>query len=143
MDIALPPAHPLVVHAAVVLLPLVALGAIVIALSSRARRRYGSLLAIGAVVAAGATIGARLSGEVLAGTTTGTGTLGAHMFWGLIAPWPAAVLAIAVIGLMLASRREGGPFLLITRIVTVIAAAASLVVVVITGHLGATAVWVG
>lgn len=35
------PLHPLVVHAAVVLLPLAALGAIVIAVSERARKRYG------------------------------------------------------------------------------------------------------
>lgn len=96
MEIAFPPLHPLIVHAAVVLLPLAAIGALVIVVWGRARERYGSLVAVGAIAAAGAVIGARLSGEVLAGATTGTGTLGAHMFWGLIAPWPAAALAVAV-----------------------------------------------
>lgn len=139
----MPPAHPLVVHLAVVLLPLVALGAIVIVLSRRARERYGSLVAIGAVVAAAATIGARLSGEALAGTTTGTGTLGAHMFWGLIAPWPAAALALSLIGYLLVARSQNLPLQRALGVVTVVIAVAALGVVVVTGHLGATAVWVG
>lgn len=179
MEIALPPVHPLVVHLAVVLLPLVALGAIVIVLSRRARRRYGSLLAVGAVVAAAATLGARFSGEALAGTTTAGGTLGAHMFWGLIVPWPAVALAISVIGFLLTSRgggaprtppapdggppagnahrsartasadegapgpRFGGPVQTTLGVLTVVLALASLAVVIVTGHLGATAVWLG
>ena len=143
MEIAMPPAHPLVVHAAVVLLPLVALGAIVIVLSRRARERYGSLLAVGAVVAAVATIGARLSGEALAGTTTATGTLGAHMFWGLIAPWPSTALALALIGYLLAGRGTNRPLQLTLAVATVVLALGSLTVVAITGHLGATAVWIG
>lgn len=183
MEIALPPAHPLVVHAAVVLLPLMALGAIVIVLSARARERYGSLVAAGSAIAAAATIGARVSGEALAGTTTATGTLGAHMFWGLIAPWPATALAVAVIGFLLVTRgsrtgtvpdvpegtplsvalAEGAdvlpkasstdrgtsgqgtkrPLQVALGVVTVAVALASLAVVVVTGHLGATAVWVG
>lgn len=137
----MPPAHPLVVHAAVVLLPLVALGAIVIVLSRRARERFGSLLAVGAVVAAVATIGARLSGEALAGTTTATGTLGAHMFWGLIAPWPST--ALALIGYLLAGRGTNRPLQLTLAVATVVLALGSLTVVAITGHLGATAVWIG
>ncbi len=158
MEIQLPPAHPLIVHLAVVLLPLVALGAIAIVLSVRARRRYGSLVAVGAVVAAAATIGARLSGELLAGATTATGTLGAHMFWGLIAPWPASALALAVVGFLLVARGSGTSGTIadvppgqgtkrlsqtILGVVTVVLALASLTVVAITGHLGATAVWIG
>ena len=138
-----PPLHPLVVHGAVVLLPLAALGAIAIAVSGRARKRYGSLVAVLAVVAFGAVLGARLSGEQLAGTTTGTGTLGANMFWGLIGPWPAAVLAVAVVGLALADRGRKSPVLTTFAVLSIVAALASLAVVVWTGHLGATAVWVG
>lgn len=144
MDFAgFPPLHPLVVHGAVVLLPLAALGAIIVALSGRARRRYGSLVAVGSVVAFGAVLGARISGEQLAGTTTGTGTLGTHMFWGLIGPWPAGLLAVAVVGLMLADRGRKGPVFTSFAVLSVVAALASLAVVVWTGHLGATAVWVG
>ena len=143
MEIAFPPLHPLIVHAAVVLLPLAAIGALVIVLWGRARERYGSLVAVGTIAAAGAVIGARLSGEVLAGTTTGTGTLGAHMFWGLIAPWPAGVLAVAATGFVLTARGGKGPLRLAFAVTTAVAAVVSLVVVIITGHLGATAVWVG
>ncbi|MGC3955123.1 MAG: hypothetical protein QM804_12915 [Propionicimonas sp.] len=143
MDIALPPLHPLIVHAAVVLLPLTALGAIVVLLSSRARERYGSLLAVVALVAVASTFAARFSGEALAGTTTGMGTLGAHMFWGLIAPWPAAALAVTLIGFLWASRGNRRALRLTLGILTALAALASLAVVVITGHLGATAVWIG
>jgi|CXWJ01.1.fsa_nt_gi hypothetical protein len=156
MEIAFPPLHPLIVHAAVVLLPLAAIGALVIVVWGRARERYGSLVAVGAIAAAGAVIGARLSGEVLAGATTGTGTLGAHMFWGLIAPWPAAALAVAVTGFVLVARRAGTAaaagspagqtrtvLQTVLAIVTAVAAVVSIAVVVVTGHLGATAVWVG
>lgn len=139
----MPPAHPLVVHLAVVLLPLVALGAIVVVASSKARERYGSLLAIGSVVATAATMGARFSGESLAGTTTATGTLGAHMFWGLIAPWPALGLMLTLIGYLLAARGSNRLLQRVLGAVTVVLALASLAVVVVTGHLGASAVWVG
>lgn len=138
-----PPLHPLVVHGAVVLLPLAALGAIVIALSSRARERYGSLVAVLSLVALGAVVAARLSGEQFAGTTQGTGTLGAHMFWGLIAPWPATALAISTIGLVLAGRGQNRPLLITFCVLSIVSALIGLAVVVVTGHLGATAVWIG
>ncbi|MDQ7992651.1 MAG: DUF2231 domain-containing protein [Propionicimonas sp.] len=138
-----PPLHPLVVHGAVVLLPLAALGAIVIALSSRARKRYGSLVAVLSVVALGAVIGARLSGEQLAGTTQAQGTLGTHMAWGLIAPWPATLLAVASVGLVLVSRGTSRPLLLTFCVLSILAAVVSVLTVVVAGHLGATAVWVG
>jgi len=138
-----PPFHPLVVHGAVVLLPLAALGAIVIALSSRARKRYGSLVAVLSVVALGAVIGARLTGEVLAGGTQATGTLGSHIAWGLVAPWPASLLAVSTIGLLLAARGRSRPVLLTFCVLSIVAALAGIVTVAVTGHLGATAVWVG
>lgn len=138
-----PPLHPLVVHGAVVLLPLAALGAIVMALSSRARKRYGSLVAVVSVVALGAVIGARVSGEQLAGGTEATGTLGSHIFWGLIAPWPASLLAVATVGLALADRGRKGPVLSTFAVLAMVAALVSLAVVAWTGHLGSTAVWVG
>jgi len=137
-----PPFHPLVVHGAVVLLPLAALGAIVIALSSRARKRYGSLVAVLSLVALGAVIGARLTGEVLAGGTQASGTLGTHIAWGLVAPWPASMLAVSTVGLALVGGRSR-PVLLTFCVLSIVAAVASIVTVMVTGHLGATAVWVG
>ncbi len=138
-----PPLHPLVVHGAVVLLPLTAVGTIVIGLSARARKRYGSLIAVFSVLALAAVVAARLSGEQLAGGTQGAGTLGSHMFWGLIAPWPAALLAVATIGLVVSDRGRRTPLLTAFTVLGIVAALASLAVVGWTGHLGATAVWVG
>lgn len=135
------PLHPLVVHAAVVLLPLAALGTLVVAFSGRARKRYGSLVAFGSVAALGAVIGARLTGEQLAGTTVGAGTLGLHMTWGLIAPWPAVALAVGTVALALAERGRSRGLLLTSATISVLAALASLAVIVVVGHSGATAVW--
>ena len=60
------PVHPLVVHAAVVLLPLSALALIAIIIVPRLRRPLGWLTMAGLAVGAGAAIVARLSGEQLA-----------------------------------------------------------------------------
>lgn len=135
------PLHPLVVHAAVVLVPLAALGTLLVALSARARKRYGSLVALGSVVAFGAVIAARVTGEDFAGTTTGSGALATHMYWGLLAPWPTAALAVTSILLALAGRGSNRRLILVTGILAVVAALASLAVVVLVGHSGATAVW--
>jgi hypothetical protein len=136
------PLHPLVVHGAVVLLPLAALGALVIAVSARARKRYGSLVVIGAFVALGATIGARVTGEALnGGTQAGAGALGTHVTWGLLAPWPAAALAVTSLVLVLAARGKSRPLLVTSALLTVVSALASLAVIVVVGHAGATAVW--
>lgn len=136
------PLHPLVVHAAVVLLPLAALGALVIAVSSRARKRYGALVVFGSFVAAGAVAGARVTGEALnGGTQAGTGILGTHITWGLLAPWPAAALAVSSLLLVLAGRGSNRPLLLTTAVLTVLSALAGLAVVLVVGHSGATSVW--
>ncbi|MGV8907630.1 MAG: DUF2231 domain-containing protein [Propionicimonas sp.] len=137
------PLHPLVVHAAVVLLPLAALGALLIAVSKRARIRYGSLVVVVAVVATGAVVGARITGEALNGGTQGTGILATHITYGLLAPWPAGALALTSLLLVLAGRTKSRLFLLITAWLTVVSALASLAIILVVGHAGATAVWAG
>lgn len=135
------PLHPLVVHAAVVLLPLAALGAIVIAVSARARKRFGWPVVIGAITAAGAAVGARVTGESLAGGTTGgTGALATHMTWGLLAPWFAGGLAVATLLLVLGGS-SSRPLRITMSLLAVIAALAGLAVIVIVGHSGSTSVW--
>lgn len=136
------PLHPLVVHAAVVLLPLAALGTLVIAVSARARKRYGSLVVLGAFVALGSVIGARITGEALnGGTTPGTEALGVHVTWGLLAPWPAGALALTSLFLVLAGRGKSRPLLITAVALAVVSALASLAIIVVVGHAGATAVW--
>ena len=57
------PLHPLIVHATVVFVPLSVLGALVVVLFPAARRRYGSLVVITAVVATVITVLAEESGR--------------------------------------------------------------------------------
>ncbi len=135
------PLHPLVVHAAVVLLPLAALGALLIAVSKKARTRYGSLVVVLAVVATGAVIGARITGEALNGGTDATGILATHITYGLLTPWPAGALALSSLLLVIAGRSKSRPFLLTAALLTVVSALVSLAIIIVVGHAGSTAVW--
>lgn len=146
MDVFGIPAHPLIVHAAVVLVPLAALGALALMLVARWRRTYGWLTATFAVAGFAAALAAKSSGEAFAAERgmAGTPRISAHEAWGGWAPWPALVLAIGVVALVwLTARPEPrrGPMVWTAVALTAAGALASLVVVAITGHLGATAVW--
>lgn len=57
------PIHPLIVHAAVVFVPLLVLGAALYAVAPRLRSRLGWAVTLLAVVAPGATLIAKLSGD--------------------------------------------------------------------------------
>jgi len=138
------PLHPLVVHAAVVLVPLACLGALAVVLSPRARERFGWLTVAFAAAAAGAAITARLSGDALA-QSFGAGMaplIATHRQWGELTPWPAVALAIILpAGLLIRSRSK--PAWVAAVALTVLAAVAGLTLVALTGHSGATAVWGG
>jgi uncharacterized membrane protein len=135
------PLHPLVVHAAVVLIPLASLGALVVVVSQRARERFGWLTVAFAVAAAGAAIAARLSGEALAQSLGGIEPLIAtHRQYGELTPWPAVALAVLLpAGLLIRSRSK--PAWVAAAVLTAIAALAGLVLVALTGDAGARAVW--
>lgn len=60
------PIHPLVVHAAVVLLPLGALGLVAMVVKPALQERYGSLIMAVIVMGAGSAFVADQSGEALA-----------------------------------------------------------------------------
>jgi uncharacterized membrane protein len=136
------PLHPLVVHAAVVLIPLASLGALIVVVSARARERFGWLTVAFAAAAAGAAIAARLSGEALAASLGGgiTSLIATHRQWGELAPWPAVALAITLpAGLLIRSRSK--PAWVAAAALSVLAAVAALVLVALTGEAGARAVW--
>lgn len=140
MDVFGLPLHPLVVHAAVVLIPLASLGALLVVVSGRVRDRYGWLAVAFAVAAAGSAIIAKISGQALA-ASLGVGQLVAtHQSFGELVPYPAAVLAVALPAVLLLKRRSATGWW-IAAVVTALAAFAALVLVVLTGHSGATAVW--
>jgi hypothetical protein len=141
------PAHPLIVHAPVILVPLATLGVIAIVVVPRWRERYGSLVAILAVVAFLSTIAAYLSGENFEETFEGAGgSLGekieAHEALGKTMPWFGLGLAIVAVGFVLLVRRGAAKnVILVAAVVAVVVSGAATVQLIRTGHAGATAVF--
>lgn len=135
------PLHPLIVHAVVVLLPLSALGALLLIAIRRWRRGGGPLVLIGLIISVGAAWVAKESGEQLAAEV---GLPQEHAEWGdRLAPI-ALVLLIAFGAWWLRARRGiRGALTTIAAIVTVIAAIAAIAATIVTGHSGATATWGG
>lgn len=139
------PLHPLVVHAAVVLLPLAALGVIALALVARWRERYAVLVLLSLVVAFGAALVAKESGEALERVV---GSPGEHAEWGDRLPLLAGALLLVGGGWLLLEwrSREGQTRAGLRRLLSVIAslvAVGALAVTAVTGHTGAEAVWAG
>jgi hypothetical protein len=153
------PAHPLLVHAAVVLIPLAALGSLAIAVRAAWRRSYAPLVAIGAVAASLAATGAKLAGDQLYAALSASGSLGAgidqHGQWGqytMFASWPYAVLALIAAVLARRSRvpahARAGDTIVATGVgivtfswLAALAGIATTALVVLTGDSGSRAVW--
>jgi uncharacterized membrane protein len=136
------PLHPLVVHAAVVLIPLASLGALIVIVSARVRERFGWLTVAFAAAAAGAAITAKLSGEALAQSLGGgiASLIATHRQWGELTPWPAVVLAVTLpAGLLIRSRSK--PAWVAAAVLSVLAAVAALILVALAGEAGARVVW--
>lgn len=135
------PVHALVVHAVVVLVPVTSLGAIVIAIVPRWSRRFGILVPLFALAAAGAAVVAQLSGEQLAarvGLPADHASLGASM------KWFALALLVVTTALWLADNGRQGSrpvWVKILAVVVILVAVASTWWVVLTGDSGARAVW--
>jgi uncharacterized membrane protein len=140
------PLHPLVVHAAVVFVPLAALATVVFAAVPRWRRTYGWLVVATSAIA--------LITVPLA-TQTGKRLLEMREFGGPVLEkvleheemgdrviWAVAPMFLLNLGAMLLLR-AGRPSrdVTIVAVLAVVAAVASLVLVVLTGHLGSMAVW--
>ncbi len=137
------PAHPLVVHAAVVLLPLSALGLILVVLIPRARRPFAWITLVGLGVGAVAAWVAKESGEELAKRV---GTPQDHANLGGTLPILAVVLLLIGIGWFVLQRLADGRRTVATVIAGVAAIIMSVAVIVMTiavGHSGATAAWAG
>jgi uncharacterized membrane protein len=148
------PVHVLLVHAAVVFVPLLALAAVVYALVPRVRAYVGwvaALLALGAPVA---TFLAKESGEKFRDRLVADGmggpaleSINAHQGYGDLTFWYVLGLGV-VTGLMifLTARRPGGRALpraagLGLALVIIVLAAISSYYVFRTGDSGAAAVW--
>jgi len=154
------PLHALIVHAAVVLLPLAALGGIVIALVPKLRDRFGILVALAAVAGVPTVFVAMQSGERLEGrvnATFGAGAASAReaelmeahtSIADNLLPW-AVVLAVGVIAVMGVARygaRSGSvPWLRYAgwaaSALTIVGAVLSLYWVIRIGDAGSRAAW--
>ena len=162
------PAHALLVHGAVVLLPLCAIGVILLAFIGSWRRKYGWLVLFGLFLATMFAYFAKESGESLAEVV---GRPERHADLGTWLPIVAAVLfLLTLIWLPLArggdrpastpsktstvspdatqvlsptttTPRGPGGFTRFMALLSVIAAVTTLVWTIMVGHSGATAVW--
>lgn len=142
------PAHPLLVHAAVVVLPLAAIATIVCAAVPRARRHYAPValgLAILATVAVGLAQG---SGEALEERVDETALVEEHTEHAeQVLPWAIAVTvaaAVVVAAPLVTRRRPTIPGRAITATLLVVSLAAGIGAtwtVIDVGHSGAKATW--
>jgi cytochrome b involved in lipid metabolism len=140
------PMHPLVVHFAVVLLPLAALALIVLVAVPKWADTYGWLTLAGLAVGAAASFVAKESGEALAARV---GDPGSHASWGDLLPWLAvALLILAGVWFLLhrRARQNASGRSAAATAVGLLAAVMALVVTgvtVVVGHTGAQAAWAG
>lgn len=139
------PLHPLVVHLAVVALPVGALGVLASVLWPKVRQRYGVLALITLSVGALTAIAARLTGVVLAEQETLPET---HATFGTALMIVSLVTAaLAWLWWFLERRRDAAPpgssplAAMASGALTVTAAVAVVGLTLVTGHSGADAVW--
>jgi hypothetical protein len=152
------PAHPLIVHIPVVLLPIAAIGAVFIVISPAWRARIGWLVVIAAGVSLLFVQLAIGSGEVLQESVDETDLIREHAHLGEgLRPY-AAVFFVAVLALMVydrwRTRRAGSgdapavakgtwrdPVMATLAVVVLASAVLSVVWVYRAGHSGAESVW--
>jgi hypothetical protein len=139
------PAHPLLVHAVVVLIPLAALGAVALAARPAWSRPYGPLIAAVALAGAIAATLAKIAGDQLAAALDVTAefapVIAQHGRFGLftvVAAWPFAVLAI---GTALLGRRAIGSALRVVGSLSAVSGLVAITATVLAGHSGGQAVW--
>lgn len=137
------PTHVLVVHAAVVLVPLAAVAAIIMGFSPRFSVRFGPAVVVIAGIGVLASILSRQSGESLALLR---GVSADHQSSGSLMPLFALGLFAVTLALWLIDRRGGRRRLLGTQILAVVVVAVAVLATgwtIRTGHTGSQMVWQG
>lgn len=133
------PLHPLVVHAVVVLVPLVAVGMVAAAASTRWAERLRGVLAALSVAAAVTAVVAVSSGEQLLTQVPGSPEAARHADVSSMLAWFLAPGSLLVVTWAWLTRRGDGP-----RWLGWVAAAAMVGLTawtVLAGHSGAESVW--
>lgn len=137
------PLHPLIVHAVVVLVPLTALGLVVMVSSVPRSRRFGPAVVFVAAAAAVSAFLAAASGQQFR-DALGLRGGATHFNYGQWLPWLALLLLIAVVAVFVRDLRGGtrrGTWGTTLAVVAVLIAIAATGLVVATGHSGAGLVW--
>ena len=143
------PLHPLVVHAVVVLVPVAALGVLVMGLLPRWRRDYSGLVLAITVVAAALVPVAMRTGEELVDSLGAADLVDRHSELGERMIWFALPLLAAAIAMWWLGRKQragravGTGLNVVLSLLAIVAAVAATVQMVMIGHSGATAVWSG
>jgi hypothetical protein len=147
------PLHPLIVHAVVVLIPLAALGALVIAVWPAARRRLGWLVVACALAATALVPVATYAGEDLQSRLPSTELIRRHADLGeQLLPFAAGFLVVTLAFVWVGTRgsrdssgdrRPPKVIMVILGVLTVALAAVSVVQVVRIGDSGSRAAWTG
>jgi hypothetical protein len=137
------PLHPLLVHSAVVLVPLVAIGALVMSYLPSFSRRHGKIILILAVIAQVSVFLAKMSGEAFAEILDKN--VEKHAELGEITPLVTLPMVI-LIYLRWRMDRSGSTFgsvviRRLTSVALVVASLTSIIVIVLVGHSGASSVW--
>lgn len=138
------PLHPLVVHAAVVLLPLAAVGVIAIAVNSKLRSKYAALVVLVSAAALLVMPLASKTGEDLTRYVDHTQAMKDHVAMGesgLGAGFAVFIAACLLWWMKQRASRSRGSLAKVIIVGSVIAALASTAVVVRIGHSGATSAW--
>lgn len=134
------PVHALVVHAAVVLVPLMALLTVLVAARPSWRARFAWPVVAGNALATVAVFVAKQSGEALQRRIGSTPAIDRHAQLGSTMVGFSLALLVASLLLAIVRRRPGLPSRA-AGLVCLVAAAAATVWLARTGHSGADAVW--
>lgn len=133
------PVHPLVIHFAVVLVPLAALGLIVAVLNKAFRIRFAFAFVVLIVVTVPLAFVAKQSGESLAERV---GITERHQSLGDIFPLWVGVLAVVAVVWFLISRRDGlNALRKMTGVVLIVLSVGVTALTFLIGHSGAEATW--
>ena len=140
------PAHPLLVHLPVVMVPMAALGAIILAIFPKYFARFGWWVTGISFIGASGAILAAGSGETLEERIDRTSTLRDHAEMGETARLLAVVLFAVLLIVMLARKYRAADMAkkavsIAVSVVIAVSAAAAGWVIVQTGHSGAKASW--
>lgn len=134
------PVHALVVHFAVVILPIAATALIAMIYMPKLKSKYSFITTIGVVLGSAAALVAKQSGEALAERI---GNPAEHADYGSLLTYAAFVLMVLALVWYRSSKGRRSRVVTPLGHVTVLAAIAVLGLTFLTGHTGAQAVWEG